>query len=72
MIDERCVKDGWGPDAHDCFTKLQSMGETGKQPCEEFLMIDQRNNIDKAIADLFESPPGSPPPSPPSTTPTGS
>lgn len=56
VIDERCVQDGWGPDAHDCFTKLQSMAEPGKQPCEEFLSIDQRENIDKAMTAVFEEP----------------
>lgn len=56
VIDQRCVQDGWGPDAHDCFTKLQSMSEPGKQPCEEFLTIDQREAIDKAMTDVFATP----------------
>lgn len=56
VIDERCVQDGWGPEAHQCFTRLQSMAEQGKQPCEEFLSIQQRENIDRAIAEVFQGP----------------
>lgn len=58
-IGDRCLTDGWGPDATDCYSRLQSLGGgSGKQPCEEFLSIDQRNNIDKAIAEVFDGPSG--------------
>lgn len=58
VVNERCVQDGWGPDAHACFTRMQSMTED--KPCEEFLSIDQRNNIDQAIADAFDGPSATP------------